>query len=195
MALSAHQPRRIAARATAARIAQELKTERRRGRLQDRFNDKVSPHSYKLMTDGILLAKPGDRDLRQYDAIIIDGAPSAASTSIFYSAISNCCCPRRPDLTSEYLGHHGRRALRAFQQCAGNRCPEGVPGRCATGRPRRRECPVLLRLDRAGTMRSAWVGTMRPARVTTVRPARVATMRPARAGTMRRIWPMPLSMQ
>ena len=71
------QPRRIAARATAARIAQELKTELGGAvGYKIRFNDKVSPRSYiKLMTDGILLAETqGDRDLRQYDAIIIDEA-------------------------------------------------------------------------------------------------------------------------
>ena len=61
------QPRRIAARATAARIAQELKTELGGAvGYKIRFTDKVSPRSYiKLMTDGILLAETqGDRDLR-----------------------------------------------------------------------------------------------------------------------------------
>src|SRR3990172_8528826 len=71
------QPRRIAARATAARIAQELKTEPGGAvGYKIRFNDKTNPRTYiKLMTDGILLAETqGDRDLRQYDAIIIDEA-------------------------------------------------------------------------------------------------------------------------
>ena len=53
------QPRRIAARATATRISQELNSEL--GRHVDfkiRFTDKVTPSSYiKLMTDGILLAE------------------------------------------------------------------------------------------------------------------------------------------
>jgi ATP-dependent helicase HrpA len=53
------QPRRIAARATASRIAQELKSEP--GRyvgFKIRFTDNVSPDAYiKLMTDGILLAE------------------------------------------------------------------------------------------------------------------------------------------
>ena len=71
------QPRRIAARSVAARIAEELG-----GKLGDtvgykvRFHDKVGVRSaIKLMTDGILLAETqGDRELREYDTIIIDEA-------------------------------------------------------------------------------------------------------------------------
>jgi len=71
------QPRRIAARSVAARLAEELKTE-----LGDvvgykvRFHDKVRPDSViKLMTDGILLAESqSDPRLRAYDAIILDEA-------------------------------------------------------------------------------------------------------------------------
>ncbi|HEX6137743.1 MAG TPA: AAA family ATPase, partial [Casimicrobiaceae bacterium] len=71
------QPRRIAARAVAARIAQELGT-----RVGDavgykvRFTDRTRPEAYiKLMTDGILLAETqGDRDLLRYDTIIVDEA-------------------------------------------------------------------------------------------------------------------------
>ena len=71
------QPRRIAARATATRIAQELKSEP--GRYvgyKIRFTDKTSPDSYiKLMTDGILLAETQtDPLLRRYDTLIIDEA-------------------------------------------------------------------------------------------------------------------------
>ena len=63
------QPRRIAARATATRIAQELKSELgRHVGFKIRFTDRVSPESYiKLMTDGILLAETQtDPLLRQY---------------------------------------------------------------------------------------------------------------------------------
>jgi ATP-dependent helicase HrpA len=71
------QPRRIAARSVAARIAEELGSE-----LGDRVGYKVRFHeqvgrrtAIKLMTDGILLAETqGDRELRQYDSIIIDEA-------------------------------------------------------------------------------------------------------------------------
>src|SRR5437773_4561675 len=71
------QPRRIAARATASRIARELKTELGGAvGYKIRFTDKVGPRSYiKIMTDGILLAETqGDRELRQYDTLIIDEA-------------------------------------------------------------------------------------------------------------------------
>ncbi len=71
------QPRRIAARSVAARVAAELKTEP--GDVvgyKVRFHDQVGPHtSVKLMTDGILLAETqGDPQLRAYDAIILDEA-------------------------------------------------------------------------------------------------------------------------
>ena len=71
------QPRRIAARSVAARIAEELGSEL--GGVvgyKVRFHDKVGQRSaIKLMTDGILLAETqGDRSLREYDTIIVDEA-------------------------------------------------------------------------------------------------------------------------
>ncbi|HYT46906.1 MAG TPA: ATP-dependent RNA helicase HrpA, partial [Burkholderiales bacterium] len=71
------QPRRIAARSVAARIAEELGP-----RLAPlvgykvRFDDALRPEAViKLMTDGILLAETqGDRELRQYGSIILDEA-------------------------------------------------------------------------------------------------------------------------
>jgi ATP-dependent helicase HrpA len=71
------QPRRIAARSVAARIAEELKVAL--GTVvgyKVRFHDRVSPDSaIKLMTDGILLAETqGDPQLRAYDTIILDEA-------------------------------------------------------------------------------------------------------------------------
>ena len=95
------QPRRIAARATAARIAQELKTELGGAvGYKIRFNDKMSPRAYiKLMTDGILLAETqGDRDLRQYDAIIIDEAHERSLNIDFLLGYLKQLLPRRPDL-------------------------------------------------------------------------------------------------
>ena len=95
------QPRRIAARATAARIAQELKTELGGAvGYKIRFNDKTSARSYiKLMTDGILLAETqGDRDLRQYDAIIIDEAHERSLNIDFLLGYLKQLLPRRPDL-------------------------------------------------------------------------------------------------
>ena len=71
------QPRRIAARSVASRIAQELNSPL--GEVvgyKVRFNDKITDSSYvKLMTDGILLAETqGDKFLNAYDTIIIDEA-------------------------------------------------------------------------------------------------------------------------
>jgi ATP-dependent helicase HrpA len=71
------QPRRIAARSVAERIAEELQVEL--GGLvgyQVRFTDKVSKTTQvKVMTDGILLAGlQNDRELKRYDTIIIDEA-------------------------------------------------------------------------------------------------------------------------
>ncbi|MDR2240913.1 MAG: ATP-dependent RNA helicase HrpA [Zoogloeaceae bacterium] len=95
------QPRRIAARATAARIAQELKSEPGRAvGFKIRFTDRVSPDSYiKLMTDGILLAETqGDPLLRQYDTIIIDEAHERSLNIDFLLGYLRQLLPRRPDL-------------------------------------------------------------------------------------------------
>ena len=95
------QPRRIAARATATRIAQELKSEL--GRyvgFKIRFTDKVSPETYiKLMTDGILLAET-QRDplLRAYDTILIDEAHERSLNIDFLLGYLKQLLPKRPDL-------------------------------------------------------------------------------------------------
>ena len=71
------QPRRIAARAVAARIAQELGTPLGEAvGYKVRFTDRTRPDAYiKLMTDGILLAETqGDPRLSRYDTIIVDEA-------------------------------------------------------------------------------------------------------------------------
>ncbi len=95
------QPRRIAARATAARIAQELKSELGRAvGYKIRFNDRVGPESYiKLMTDGILLAETqGDPQLRQYDTLIIDEAHERSLNIDFLLGYLKQLLPRRPEL-------------------------------------------------------------------------------------------------
>jgi ATP-dependent helicase HrpA len=95
------QPRRIAARATAARVAQELKTELGTAvGYKIRFNDRSSPDSFiKLMTDGILLAE-SQRDplLRDYDTIIIDEAHERSLNIDFLLGYLKQLLPRRPDL-------------------------------------------------------------------------------------------------
>src|SRR5262249_16482900 len=95
------QPRRIAARATAARIAQELKTELGGAvGYKIRFTDKVGQRSYiKVMTDGILLAETqGDRELRQYDTLIIDEAHERSLNIDFLLGYVKQLLPGRPDL-------------------------------------------------------------------------------------------------
>jgi ATP-dependent helicase HrpA len=95
------QPRRIAARSTAARIAQELESEL--GHYvgyKIRFTDRTSSQSYiKLMTDGILLAETqGDPSLVQYDTLIIDEAHERSLNIDFLLGYLKQLLPRRPDL-------------------------------------------------------------------------------------------------
>jgi ATP-dependent helicase HrpA len=95
------QPRRIAARATAARIAQEIGCE-----LGDavgykiRFTDRAGPRTcVKLMTDGILLAETqGDPELAQYDTIILDEAHERSLNIDFLLGYLQRLLPARPDL-------------------------------------------------------------------------------------------------
>ncbi|MDP2693771.1 MAG: ATP-dependent RNA helicase HrpA, partial [Gallionella sp.] len=95
------QPRRVAARTVAARIAFELKTELGGAvGYKIRFHDKVSPDtSIKLMTDGILLAEiHGDPLLRNYDTLIIDEAHERSLNIDFLLGYLKQLLPRRPDL-------------------------------------------------------------------------------------------------
>jgi ATP-dependent helicase HrpA len=95
------QPRRIAARSVASRIAQELKTTLGEAvGYKVRFNDKLSESSYvKLMTDGILLAETqGDRFLNAYDTIIIDEAHERSLNIDFLLGYLKQLLPKRPDL-------------------------------------------------------------------------------------------------
>ncbi|MDO8349695.1 MAG: ATP-dependent RNA helicase HrpA, partial [Gallionella sp.] len=95
------QPRRVAARSVATRIAAELKTEL--GGLvgyKVRFHDKVSPDTViKLMTDGILLAEiHSDPLLKKYDTLIIDEAHERSLNIDFLLGYLKQLLPRRPDL-------------------------------------------------------------------------------------------------
>ena len=95
------QPRRIAARTVANRIAEELNTQLgEQVGYKVRFNDQVSQHSYiKLMTDGILLAEmQKDRLLRQYDTIIIDEAHERSLNIDFILGYLRQILAKRPDL-------------------------------------------------------------------------------------------------
>ena len=95
------QPRRIAARAVAERISEELGVTL--GGLvgyQVRFTDKASAETrVKVMTDGILLAAlQGDRTLSQYDTIIIDEAHERSLNIDFLLGYLKQLLPKRPDL-------------------------------------------------------------------------------------------------
>jgi len=95
------QPRRIAARTVASRVAFELKTELGRAvGYKVRFTDKVSSDTYlKVMTDGILLAETQrDRLLRAYDTLIIDEAHERSLNIDFLLGYLKRLLPQRPDL-------------------------------------------------------------------------------------------------
>ncbi|HGF7235409.1 TPA: ATP-dependent RNA helicase HrpA, partial [Vibrio cholerae] len=95
------QPRRLAARSVANRIAEEMETEL--GGFvgyKVRFTDQISDQTQiKLMTDGILLAEiQNDRFLNQYDTIIIDEAHERSLNIDFILGYLKQLLPRRPDL-------------------------------------------------------------------------------------------------
>ncbi|WP_327189844.1 ATP-dependent RNA helicase HrpA [Streptomyces xinghaiensis] len=95
------QPRRIAARTVAERVAEELNTPLGEAvGWKVRFTDQVSPATHvKLMTDGILLAEiQTDRELRQYDTIIIDEAHERSLNIDFILGYLAQLLPKRPDL-------------------------------------------------------------------------------------------------
>ena len=99
------QPRRIAARSVAERIAAELdqKVGKEPGEVvgyQVRFTDEVGPTTLiKLMTDGILLAEiQSDPMLRRYDTLIIDEAHERSLNIDFILGYLARLLPLRPDL-------------------------------------------------------------------------------------------------
>ncbi|MFI6470359.1 ATP-dependent RNA helicase HrpA [Streptomyces sp. NPDC050516] len=96
------QPRRIAARTVADRIAEELKVPLGEAvGWKVRFTDQVDQDAtfVKLMTDGILLAEiQTDRELRGYDTIIIDEAHERSLNIDFLLGYLAQLLPKRPDL-------------------------------------------------------------------------------------------------
>lgn len=95
------QPRRLAARSVAKRIADELNSPLgEQVGFKVRFSDQVSDNSYiKLMTDGILLAEiQQDRYLNQYDTLIIDEAHERSLNIDFILGYLKQLLPKRPDL-------------------------------------------------------------------------------------------------
>ncbi len=95
------QPRRLAARSVASRLAQELQTQVGTGvGVKIRFHDRTTPDSWiKLMTDGILLAETQtDPYLSAYDTIIIDEAHERSLNIDFLLGYLKQLLPKRPDL-------------------------------------------------------------------------------------------------
>ncbi|MCL6675278.1 ATP-dependent RNA helicase HrpA [Streptomyces panaciradicis] len=96
------QPRRIAARTVAERVAEEMNTPLGEAvGWKVRFTDQVNQDStfIKLMTDGILLAEiQTDRELRAYDTIIIDEAHERSLNIDFLLGYLAQLLPKRPDL-------------------------------------------------------------------------------------------------
>jgi len=101
-ALIAHtQPRRLAARALAARIAEEVGQPLGRSvGFRVRFADQVSDATrLVLMTDGLLLAAlASDPLLRRYDTVIVDEAHERTLNVDLLMGVLKRLLPRRPDL-------------------------------------------------------------------------------------------------
>ena len=95
------QPRRIAARSIAVRIAEELGSPLGWAvGFKIRFAESLQPATYiKLMTDGILLAEcQGDPFLNQYDTIILDEAHERSLNIDFLLGYVKRLLPKRRDL-------------------------------------------------------------------------------------------------
>ena len=95
------QPRRVAARTVAHRIADELGVSQGSSvGYQIRFGDKTGPDTHiKVMTDGILLAETrNDRFLERYDTLIIDEAHERSLNIDFLLGYIKRILPKRPDL-------------------------------------------------------------------------------------------------
>src|ERR1700689_2208976 len=100
--LIAHtQPRRLAARALAARVAEELgQSVGRSVGFRVRFADQVSDATrLVLMTDGLLLAElSSDPLLRRYDTVIVDEAHERTLNVDLLLGVLKRLLPRRPEL-------------------------------------------------------------------------------------------------
>ena len=142
------QPRRIAARSVAERIASELGTPIGRDGVvgyQVRFTEETGPNTLvKLMTDGILLAEiQSDPMLRRYDTIIVDEAHERSLNIDFILGYLARLLPQRPDLKviitsatidserfAEHFGHPVSRGPESGAPAggAGEDSADGAPG-------------------------------------------------------------------
>jgi len=133
------QPRRLAARAVASRIAEELGEPSGVGGgtvgVKIRFQDYTSRNTrIKLMTDGILLAElSSDPDLRAYSILIIDEAHERSLNIDFLLGYLRTLLPRRPDLkliitsatidTARFSNHFGGPARAPVIEVSGRTFP------------------------------------------------------------------------
>ncbi|WP_019626027.1 ATP-dependent RNA helicase HrpA [Thioalkalivibrio sp. ALJT] len=99
------QPRRIAARSVASRIAEELGTSLGGDKTSTvgfkvRFSDQTGPNNWiRLMTDGMLLAELAhDPELRAYDTIIVDEAHERSLNIDFLMGVLKRLSKKRPEL-------------------------------------------------------------------------------------------------
>ncbi len=122
------QPRRLAARSVATRLAEEMAVPLGdQVGYQVRFTDQSGDDTLvKLMTDGILLAETRhDPDLRRYEAIIIDEAHERSLNIDFLLGYLKRLTARRPDLkviiTSATID------VERFAEHFGNRDAQGEP--------------------------------------------------------------------
>ena len=176
------QPRRIAARTVAARIADELETELGTTvGYKVRFNDNSSDETLvKVMTDGILLTEmQRDRRLLRYDTLIIDEAHERSLNIDFILGYLKRLLPSRPDLKviitsatidpqrfSEHFGgaesgqHSGGEEARARRS---SRCRGGpTRSRSGTGRLPTRTGPTRSRATRPRPSLTRWTSSARP---------------------------------
>ena len=139
------QPRRVAARTIAERVADELGTTIGDGvGFTVRFDDQVGDGTLvRVMTDGILLNElHRDRDLRRYDTLIIDEAHERSLNVDFILGYLKQLLPRRPDLkvivtsatidTARFAEHFGDPTARR-RRCSSSRAGR-IRSRCGTAR-------------------------------------------------------------
>ncbi|MGC1274280.1 MAG: ATP-dependent RNA helicase HrpA [Planctomycetaceae bacterium] len=153
------QPRRIAARSVAARVAEELKVPLgKQVGFKVRFTDATEATTYvKLMTDGILLAETqGDRFLNAYDTIIIDEAHERSLNIDLLLGYLKRLLPQRPDL----------RVIVTSATIDVERYAEFFATICAVSVVSRRACPTIV--PQAGRLTAVDTNDRSPAPVISV---------------------------
>ena len=180
-AIAHTQPRRLAARTVAERIADELDVPLGSAvGYAVRFNDRSGENTLlRLLTDGLLLAEiQHDKLLRRYDTIIVDEAHERSLNIDFLLGYLKRILPQRPGSEGDRDERDDRpRALRrALRRCADRRGERAhVPGRGPVPRARRGHRPD--RRDRRRRRRAAARAPRRHPRLPVAASARSATRR------------------